>query len=133
MILSGKAVAEEIQKEIKETVASLPSSPGLAVVLVGDHPSSHSYVKRKQKACSQVGIRSFVHHLSEKITEGELLEVIRELNQDENIDGILVQLPLPSHIPSLRVIELIDPKKDVDGFHPLNMGKLLLGLEEGFI
>jgi len=133
MILFGKTIAYEIHKEIEEKVATLPSPPGLAVVLVGNHPSSRSYVNMKQRTCSKIGIRSFVNSLPETVKESELLALINKLNQNPEIDGILIQLPLPSHIDPVRVIELIDPNKDVDGFHPLNMGKLLLGLEDGFI
>ncbi len=133
MILSGKIVAAEIQKKIGETISRLPSPPGLAVILVGDHPSSRSYVNMKERALAQVGIRSFANHLSANTSEANLLKLIEELNHKSEIDGILVQLPLPSHINSIKVIEMIDPEKDVDGFHPLNMGKLLLGLDDGFI
>jgi len=133
MILSGKTVAEKIHKEIQETVTTLPSPPGLAVILVGDHPSSRVYVHKKEQALAQVGMRSFPHYLPQDTKETELLQLIEQLNQTQEVDGILVQLPLPSHINTIRIIETIAPTKDVDGFHPLNMGKLLLGLEDGFI
>lgn len=133
MILSGKAVAQKIQKQITQIITTLPSPPGLAVVLVGNHPSSRSYVHMKQLASAQVGIRSSVNHLPKAISEADLLEVIEALNHNKEVDGILVQLPLPSHISSLKMIELVNPHKDVDGFHPFNMGKLLLGLEDGFV
>lgn len=133
MILSGKEIAEKIHGEIKEKVSPLPSSPGLAVVLVGEHPISLTYVKTKQRACKQVGIRSFLHQLPETTREEQLLALISSLNKDPEVDGILVQLPLPSQINAMRILEAVNPRKDVDGFHPLNMGKLMLGLTDGFI
>ena len=133
MILSGKAIADKIQEEIEKTIASLSSPPGLAVVLVGDNVSSHAYIKMKRRACALVGIHSFFHHFPETISEMELLQLIIQLNQKTEIDGILVQFPLPPHIESEKVVELIDPHKDVDGFHPINIGKLLIGSKGGFI
>jgi methylenetetrahydrofolate dehydrogenase (NADP+)/methenyltetrahydrofolate cyclohydrolase len=99
----------------------------LAVVLVGDDPGSHIYVKNKEKACKEVGIRSYEHMLAATISEKELLGLIHSLNRDKNVNGILVQLPLPPHIRPERVLEAISPHKDVDGFHPVNQGTLLLG------
>lgn len=133
MILSGTAVAEEIHQEIASKVAQLTSPPGLAVVLIGDNPASKVYVARKRKTCSAVGILSFLYHFPQDFSEEQLLELIGRLNQDSQVHGILIQLPLPSHIDTKKVIEAIDPKKDVDGFHPINMGKLLLGLSDGFV
>ncbi len=133
MILSGKAVADEIKLELKAQIETLPSSPGLAVILVGNNPASESYIKMKRQACQAVGITSFFHPFPESIREDELLEFIQKQNADPKVDGILVQFPLPSHISTEKVIEAIDPNKDVDGFHPINMGKLLLGLKGGFI
>lgn len=133
MILSGKAIADIIQAEIAQVTATLPSAPGLAVVLIGDHPSSLSYISAKRKACSAVGIQSFLHHFPDTMSEQELLALISHLNLDPQVDGILVQLPLPAHLDSEKVISAIDPKKDVDGFHPVNAGKLLLGQGGGFV
>ena len=134
MIIDGKAIAEEIQEEIRETVAKVSGrKPCLAVILVGSHPPSQIYVKRKIEACQAVGILSIKKELSQKITEEDLLQEVRQLNDDPAVDGILVQLPLPPQIDPMHVIQCIDPKKDVDGFHPLNAGKLLIGSEGGFI
>jgi len=133
MILSGKVIADQIQEEVRATIKTLASPPGLAVILVGNNPSSQTYVTMKRKACANVGIQSFFHHLPETTSKDELLKLIAELNQDKRVDGILVQSPLPAHIESETVIEAIDPQKDVDGFHPINAGKLLLGIKGGFI
>ena len=131
LIIDGKAVAKEVQKQIKEEVEGLERrwgiAPGLAVVLVGDDPGSHIYVKNKEKACKEVGIKSSEHLLPATISEKELLGLIHNLNKDKNVNGILVQLPLPAHVRSERILEAISPHKDVDGFHPLNQGMLLLG------
>lgn len=135
MIIDGKAVAREIQKQIKEEVEGLKRRwgmvPGLAVVLVGDDPASHLYVKNKEKACNEVGIRSREHLLPASIAEKELLSLIHNLNRDKEIHGILVQLPLPAHISSDKVLGAVSPQKDIDGFHPVNQGILLMG-GEGF-
>jgi len=133
MILSGKIIADEIQDEIHRKVRLLKSPPGLAVILVGNNLSSLTYIKMKRRACERVGIHSLFHHLKETTSESELLKLIKKLNSDTSVDGILVQLPLPAHIDKEKVIEAIDPQKDVDGFHPINLGKLLLGLKGGFI
>lgn len=133
MILSGKEIAEEIQTEIKLAITRLQSPPGLAVVLVGDNPSSKTYVNMKKKACEKVGIRSFFYHLDASTTQEALIQLVCTLNRDCAIDGILVQLPLPPQIDSETILETIDPNKDVDGFHPINIGKLSLGVEGGFI
>jgi methylenetetrahydrofolate dehydrogenase (NADP+)/methenyltetrahydrofolate cyclohydrolase len=130
-IIDGKAVAREVQKHIKEEVEGLERRwgivPGLAVVLVGDDPGSLLYVKNKEKACKEVGIKSYQHFLPATISERELLTLIHALNKDKNVNGILVQLPLPAHIRPERILEAVSPHKDVDGFHPLNQGTLLLG------
>lgn len=135
MIIDGKAVAREIQKQIKEEVEGLKRRwgmvPGLGVVLAGDDPASHLYVRNKEKACKEVGIRSQEHLLSAAVSEKELLSLIHSLNRDKEIHGILVQLPLPAHIRSERILEAVLPQKDIDGFHPVNQGLLLLG-GEGF-
>jgi methylenetetrahydrofolate dehydrogenase (NADP+)/methenyltetrahydrofolate cyclohydrolase len=133
LIIDGKAVAREVQKQIKEEVEGLERrwgiKPGLGVVLVGDDPGSHIYVKNKEKACKEVGIKSSEHLLPATISEKELLVLIHNLNKDKNVNGILVQLPLPAHVRSERILEAISPHKDVDGFHPLNQGALLLGAD----
>jgi methylenetetrahydrofolate dehydrogenase (NADP+)/methenyltetrahydrofolate cyclohydrolase len=130
-IIDGKAVAKEVQKQIKEEVEGLERrwglAPGLAVVLVGDDPASHIYVRNKEKACKEVGIKSFEHVLPATIPEKELLALVQQLNKDKNIHGILVQLPLPPHIHAEKVLETISPYKDIDGFHPMSQGMLMLG------
>lgn len=134
-IIDGKAVAREIQKQIKEEVEGLRRRwglvPGLGVVLVGDDPASHLYVRNKEKACKDVGIRSQEHLLSVAVSEKELISLIHTLNRDKRIHGILVQLPLPPHIQAEKILEAVLPHKDIDGFHPVNQGLLLLG-GEGF-
>jgi len=101
--------------------------PGLGVVLVGDDPASHIYVKNKEKACRDAGIKSFEHVLPATISEKDLLAVINQLNKDKNVHGILIQLPLPAHIHSERILEAVSPYKDIDGFHPVSQGRLMLG------
>lgn len=132
-IIDGKAVAREIQKEIKEEIEGLKRRwgmmPGLGVVLVGDDPASHLYVRNKEKACKEVGIQSHEHLLPPSISEKELLSIIHNMNRNKEIHGILVQLPLPPHIRADKIIEAVSPQKDVDGFHPMNQGLLLLGGE----
>ncbi|MEK7210468.1 MAG: bifunctional methylenetetrahydrofolate dehydrogenase/methenyltetrahydrofolate cyclohydrolase FolD [Candidatus Binatota bacterium] len=132
-IIDGKAVAREIQKQIKEEIDGLKRRwgmvLGLGVVLVGDDPASHLYVRNKEKACKEAGIRSQEHLLPASVSEKELLSVIHSLNRDKQIHGILVQLPLPAHIRSDKILEAVSPLKDVDGFHPVNQGLLLLGAE----
>lgn len=130
-ILDGKALAAKVLSEIAaeltrgETKGQRP--PGLCTVLVGEHPASALYVKNKRKRAKEVGIASFHYELPENAPESHLLELIEQLNQDPHIDGILVQLPLPRHISEHKIICAIDPKKDVDGFHPQNLGRLLAG------
>lgn len=137
ILLDGKSLSESIREEIKTYVERITSrgyrEPSLAVVLVGDDPASHIYVKNKRKACERVGIKSLFYHLPQNTKVPELLDLIASLNSDESVDGILVQLPLPQHIPQEEVILSISPKKDVDGFHPENMGKLVARIEGGFI
>ncbi len=127
-IIDGKACAQKIRNQIKEKVAARIAegkrAPGLAVILVGENPASKIYVGSKRKACEEVGFVSKAYNFPESITENELLEQIDSLNRDETLDGILVQLPLPKHIDSTKVIERIRPDKDVDGFHPYNVGRL---------
>lgn len=132
-LIDGKAIALNIQNEIKQSISKISGRPpSLAVILVGEHPASQIYIKRKTKACRDAGIRSVFCHLENEASEADLLNQIEEFNSDNEIDGILVQLPLPSHINSQRVTMHIDPKKDVDGFHPVNIGKLLNGETSGF-
>jgi len=131
-IIDGKKVASEIKKEIAEEVIKLKASgkkiPHLAAILVGDNGSSETYVANKVKDCDEVGFKSKVIRLSDEIAEAVLLERIAELNNDQDVDGFIVQLPLPVHISENKVIEAIDPRKDVDGFHPVNIGKMVIGL-----
>ncbi len=130
-IIDGKKIAAEIQEELTGRIARITdggSPPGLAVVLVGEDPASVSYVTAKERDCEKVGIRSFDMRLPESTTETELLELVDRLNGDDQVDGILVQLPLPKHVDSNRVLQRIDPAKDVDGFHPLSLGRMMLGL-----
>lgn len=129
-ILDGKKVAEQIRAEVRERVQALQERgvvPGLAAVLVGDDPASRIYLEAKHKACADVGIRSEQVDLPAYASEGEVLATIRRLNRDAGIHGILVQLPLPKHISELAVQETIDPGKDVDGLHPLNVGLMVRG------
>lgn len=125
-ILDGKWLSSTIREEIKEKVKKLKGKrlPKLVVVLVGDDPASHTYVNAKEKACKEAGFVSQVHRLNADITNDELLSLIKQLNEDVSVDGILVQMPIPKHLDSKAVILTIDPGKDVDGFHPINVGKL---------
>lgn len=134
MILHGTPLAKAIKQNLKEKILRLPyGPPGLAFLLVGENPASQTYVHAKQRACEEVGIKSTVLALSSKTLLKELLYQIDLLNRDPKIHGILVQLPLPSHLDTRAIVEAIDPKKDVDGFHPINIGRLALGEEDGFI
>ncbi len=129
-VLDGKFFAEEIRKEVAIEVEKLKKraiTPGLAVIILGENAASKLYVKKKHEACGKVGIYSEVIRLPENTTEAELLARVAELNADKRINGILVQLPLPKHIDENKVIDQIDPDKDVDGFHPLNVGDLVIG------
>lgn len=127
-IISGSEIASKIKKGISEKITHYVEQgkrkPGLAVILVGADPASQVYVGSKRKSCAEIGIESKSYDLSAETTEAELLSLIEELNQDESVDGILVQLPLPKQIDSTKVIEAIAPYKDVDGFHPYNVGRL---------
>ncbi|BAZ43234.1 methenyltetrahydrofolate cyclohydrolase [Chondrocystis sp. NIES-4102] len=128
-ILDGKALAQKIQLElttqIKELEKSIGRPPGLAVLMVGDNPASAVYVRNKEQACKKVGIASIGQHFPGDTTQEELEQVIDQLNQDERVDGILVQLPLPKHLDSIALLHCIDPNKDADGLHPVNLGKLV--------
>src|ERR1700722_2717049 len=133
MIIDGKAIADQIQAELKAAIGSLKGRrPCLAVIMVGEHPPSQIYVSRKTQACEHVGIHSIKRLLSFHSSEEEVLREINALNEDDSVDGILVQLPLPLHINPFKIIEAIDPQKDVDGFHPVNVGKMFIGEGDGF-
>ena len=134
-ILDGKAVSLKVKESVKIRADELKKfgvEPTLAVVLVGEDKASQTYVRAKEKACNEYGIKSVAHRLSENTTQNELLALINVLNLDDSIHGILVQLPLPKHIDTNVVLAAIDPRKDVDGFHAVNVGKLVSGLE-GFV
>jgi methylenetetrahydrofolate dehydrogenase (NADP+)/methenyltetrahydrofolate cyclohydrolase len=127
-LIDGKKIAAEITREIGEEIGKLgPRKPGLAFILVGNHSASQSYVRGKKKACAEVGIRSLLLELPNTISQSDLLAHIENINLDPSIDSMLVQLPLPPHIDERAVTLAIDPAKDADGFHPLNVGKMLLG------
>ncbi|WP_164218080.1 bifunctional methylenetetrahydrofolate dehydrogenase/methenyltetrahydrofolate cyclohydrolase FolD [Virgibacillus sp. YIM 98842] len=131
-IISGKDLAAELKGQMKAEVSKLNDngiSPQLTVILVGNNPASKSYVKGKKKACNETGIDSEVIELSSSITENELLQKIEALNQNDSVHGILVQLPLPEHIREQKVIDAISPDKDVDGFHPVNIGRMMTGTD----
>ena len=130
-LISGKAVSAALRTQIREETAALRENhgihPGLAVVLVGNDPASQIYVRNKQKACEEVGFRAFEYRLNENSTQEQLLDLIRVLNKDDKVHGILVQLPLPKHIDEQTVILTISPEKDVDAFHPMNVGRIMIG------
>ncbi len=131
-IIDGKETAKQIKKEIAAEVADLIDNKGkdphLAAILVGEDPASQTYVRNKEKSCREVGILSSIYRYPSDISENELLEAIEYINNDDEIDGLIVQLPLPDHISEKKIIESINPAKDVDGFHPMNVGKMMLGL-----
>lgn len=133
LILNGREVANEVLKVIKDYLYTLKSQnkriPGLAVILVGENPASHTYVKNKVKTCNDLGIYSEVHQLSANISEFDLVKLIHSLNKNQSIDGVLIQLPLPNHIRTDKVMEELDPNKDIDGLHPQNLGKLVSSQE----
>lgn len=135
-IIDGKKIAEDIRREIKAGTAALKEKhglvPGLAVVLVGNDPASETYVRMKKKACAEMGITSFEFLLDASAPERELLELIDSLNARDEVNGILVQLPLPKQIDEQKVISKISPQKDVDGFHPVNVGKIVTGDDDAF-
>ncbi len=130
-IISGREIAQQIREELKQEIAGLKAKhnlvPGLATVLVGEDPASQSYVSAKEKTSVELGIHSERLDLPEKTTQDELMALVDRLNQDPKIHGILVQLPLPKHLNETEVLYAINPKKDVDGFHPVNVGKLMIG------
>src|SRR5699024_3637354 len=127
-LINGKEIAENLRERMKKDVIMLNEQgihPHLTVIIIGDDPASHSYVRAKEKASKQVGIQSEIIQKETTITEEALLKEIQRLNQTPDVHGILVQLPLPDHIDEQKVIEAIDPTKDVDGFHPINAGKIM--------
>ena len=129
VILDGKNLSKEIKNKLKDEVSKFDRNIGLAVVLVGDDPASNLYVSMKKKACTYVGLSSFSLEFSMDILESELIKEIKILNHRDDIDGILVQLPLPEHINTQKILSLIEPSKDVDGFHPYNVGQIVSGLD----
>ncbi|MCB2156013.1 bifunctional methylenetetrahydrofolate dehydrogenase/methenyltetrahydrofolate cyclohydrolase FolD [bacterium] len=135
-LIDGRAIAAGIRAEIRDAVAERRAAgqrpPGLAVAIVGENPASQSYVRMKRKACEEVGFLSEVHALPVETSQAELLALVQELNSRDEIDGILVQLPLPPQIDESLIINAIDPEKDVDGFHPINVGRLVIG-ERAFV
>ena len=134
-LIDGKQIAADMREELKQEVAELKEKgivPGLGVVLVGEDPASQSYVKAKEKACANTGIYSDDNRLPAETTQEELMALVNKLNNDARINGILVQLPLPDHLDETEVLLAIDPGKDVDGFHPMNVGKMVVG-EEAFL
>lgn len=132
ILLDGKTTSQAVRDELAAAVSAATAAghraPGLAVILVGEDPASQIYVRNKERACEKAGIRSLPYHLPAATTQEELLSLIAKLNADATVDGILLQLPVPSHIDSHRCLLAIDPDKDVDGFHPVNVGRLVLGL-----
>ncbi|MBE9158140.1 bifunctional methylenetetrahydrofolate dehydrogenase/methenyltetrahydrofolate cyclohydrolase FolD [Nodosilinea sp. LEGE 06152] len=131
LLLDGKALANQIQSQLAQEIKSLADQgyrpPGLAVVMVGDNPASAAYVRNKERACSRVGIASYGKHLPATVTQAEVAALLQQLNADPNVDGILVQLPLPEHLDAVALLNTIDPDKDVDGLHPVNLGRLVRG------
>ncbi|HTH51523.1 MAG TPA: bifunctional methylenetetrahydrofolate dehydrogenase/methenyltetrahydrofolate cyclohydrolase FolD [Pyrinomonadaceae bacterium] len=126
-LLSGKTFAQAIKQEVKDEIAGLRYTPGLTVVRVGEDPASAVYVGSKVRTAAEIGIHSAEIHPDASISQDELLKIVDELNERDDVDGILVQLPLPKHIDDKVVLERIDPRKDVDGFHPVNAGRLMQG------
>ena len=132
-LIDGKALANKVQISVASEVAQLKQEknivPGLAVILIGDDPASHAYVKMKAKACEKVGFYSITHSMPDAISQDEIIATIEMMNNNPRIDGILVQLPLPKHVDTDKILEVIDPKKDVDGFHAYNVGRLVTNLD----
>src|SRR6266404_7306854 len=129
-ILDGTKIRDQVFAELKIEIARLAPEgirPGLAAVLVGENPASQLYVKSKIAACEQLGLASWMYTPPASLTTDELLQLVDKLNADDNVDGILIQLPLPQHVDTKRVLEAVDPAKDVDGFHPVNLGRLVSG------
>ena len=131
-LIDGKAISAQIREELKQRITAVQAkgiTPGLAVILVGDNPASKVYVGMKEKICDELGLYSDSYRLDSETSQAELLELVQKLNSDSRIHGILVQLPLPSQIDEAEIINAVSPEKDVDGFHPLNLGRLVIGLE----
>ncbi|BAF71624.1 bifunctional methylenetetrahydrofolate dehydrogenase/methenyltetrahydrofolate cyclohydrolase FolD [Sulfurovum sp. NBC37-1] len=132
-LIDGKSLAHKVQENVAKEVEELKQVknivPGLAVLLIGDDPASHAYVNMKAKACERVGFYSITHNMPDTISQDEIIATIEMMNANPRIDGILVQLPLPKHIDTNKILEVIDPKKDVDGFHAYNVGRLVTGLD----
>ena len=133
ILLDGKSLSKkiiiELSNEVKKYTLLKHRKPHLAAILVGDNPASKTYVSAKERACSEIGFDSTIIHLSEDISQEDLINQISEINSNSNIDGLIVQLPLPNHIHEFTVTNSISPKKDVDGFHPVNLGKMMLGID----
>ncbi len=135
-LIDGKAIAQRINEQTRMAVAELTArgvKPGLAVVIVGDNPASHAYVRSKEKTSRELSMHSVKCEMPRETTQAQLLEVVRELNADPSVHGILVQSPPPKHIDERAIVEAIDPRKDVDGFHPVNVAKLALGDPDAFV
>jgi methylenetetrahydrofolate dehydrogenase (NADP+)/methenyltetrahydrofolate cyclohydrolase len=132
-LIDGKSLSKKVQKSVKAEVEKLKREknivPGLAVIIVGDNPASHAYVSMKERACKAVGFYSIAHKMPETITQNEIIKIITMMNNNPHIHGILVQLPLPPHIDTNKILEVIDPKKDVDGFHAYNVGRMVTNLD----
>jgi methylenetetrahydrofolate dehydrogenase (NADP+)/methenyltetrahydrofolate cyclohydrolase len=132
-LIDGKSLAAKVQTNVASEVEDLKQTknivPGLAVILIGDDPASHAYVKMKAKACEKVGFYSITHNMPDTISQDEIIATIEMMNNNPRIDGILVQLPLPKHVDTDKILEVIDPKKDVDGFHAYNVGRLVTNLD----
>jgi len=133
MIINGTKIAKDISEDLKEKILTCKKKPNLSVILVGENPASLIYIRMKKKACERVGIDFKLYHFNEEVKESVILNEIDKLNQDDSVNGILVQMPLPKQISDKKVIERIDPNKDVDGFHPINVGKMLIGDDSGFL
>lgn len=136
IIIDGKKISQEIKTEVKTSVERMKAEgknvPGLAFILVGENPASQSYVKSKGKACEEIGFHSVTERVPSTISEKDLLAMVDRFNNDDAIHGLLVQLPLPKHIDEQKIIEAISPAKDVDGFHPVNVGKMMIGIDTFF-
>jgi len=132
-LIDGKSLSKKVQDAVKSDIEILKTQhgmvPGLAVVIVGDDPASHAYVSMKEKACKNVGVYSIAHKMPDTITQDEIIAIITMMNKNPHIHGILVQLPLPKHIDTTKILEVIDPKKDVDGFHAYNIGRMVVNLD----
>ena len=131
--LDGKACAEALEERLKQRILESKLKPHLAVIIVGDDPASHVYVRNKIKSCERLGIKSTHLELSKETSQEELVDAIISMNNDDGINGILIQSPLPSHLDEESLTDLIDPQKDVDGFHPVNLGRIVQGRLDGMI